>query len=189
MMNDEERYERGRLKMLEERKKHPFSLNQLQFDDIESPASEEEIEALETYVGHPLPKLYKEICRYFNGGEPNVDCFEDVEGRVGKIGNFYTVTHNRKKNGNIWKVIENFNHELTKDCLPFARDSLGLSVFYLKWVNDKVQVWRLLYGELAYEFSGYDDDDDENKEGGYYFHVLVNESFDAFLESLYAVEE
>ena len=35
-------------------------------------------------------------------------------------------------------------------------------------------------------FWGYDDDEDEEN---YHCHVLINESFDAFLESLYAVEE
>ena len=187
-MNDEERYERGRLKMLEERKKNPFSLNQLQFSSIKPPALEEEIEALQNYIGHPLPELYKEICRHFHGGKPQLKCFEDAEGRLVKIGSFYSVVNAKEKGYNIWKVIKNFSQELGRDCLPFAGDSLGLSTFYLKWVNEKVQVWRLLYGEMAYEFSDYDDDD-ENEEEGYYFHVLVNESFDAFLESLYAVEK
>lgn len=185
--NDEERYERGRLKMLEERKKHPFSLSQLQFSRIKFPASEEEIKTLQDYVGHPLPELYKEICRYFNGGKPRFKCCEDVDGRLVKIGYFLCVT-NEKKDYTIWTVIKNFREELGADCLPFVDDSLGLSTFYLKWVNGKVQVWRLLYGELASEFSGFDDDDDENEES-YYCHVLINESFDAFLESLYAVEE
>lgn len=181
--NDEERYERGRLKILEERKKQLFNLNQLQFDRIEPPATEEEIEALQNYVGHPLPELYKEICRHFNGGLSKLNCFEDVEGRVSKIGFFFRVTSEEDKDYNIWGVIRNFSDQLAKDCLPFARDRGG-SIFYLKWVNDKAQVWRLLYGELAYEFSGYDDEDESD-----YCYVFINESFDVFLESLYAVEE
>ncbi|MGC1181385.1 SMI1/KNR4 family protein [Legionella sp.] len=173
----------------QQRKKQPFSLSQLQFSRIKPSASEEEIEALQDYIGHPLPELYKEICRHFNGGMPKFDCFEDAEGRVDEIGNFFRVIDKKEKDYSIWNMVENFKLELGKDCLPFARDSLGLSIFYLKWVNDKVQVWRLLYGELAYEFSGYYDDDDEEEEENYYCHVLVNDSFDVFLESLYAIEE
>ncbi|MGC1182555.1 SMI1/KNR4 family protein [Legionella sp.] len=178
-MNDEKRYERVRLKMLEERKKHPFSLNHLQFDRLELPATEEEIEAVQNYIGHPLPELYKEICRHFNEGLLKLNCFEDVEGRMCKIGFFFRVTNEEKNNYHIWQVIRNFRDELTKDCLPFADDSLGLSAFYLIWVNDIVEVWQLLHGELAWSFSGCDDEDDN-----YYCHVLVNKSFDVFLESL-----
>ena len=168
--NNETRYERGRLQMLEEKKKHPFSLSQLQFDRIKPPAAEEEIEKLQDYVGHPLPELYKEICRYFHGGMPQLDCFEDVDGALVKMGYFYSVVNAKEKGYNIWKVIKNFRSELGTDCLPFAGDSLGLSTFYLKWVNDKVQVWRLLYGELAGEYLGYDDDEEEESD---YCHVLV----------------
>ena len=183
MMTDhnEERYDRARLKMLEKRKKEPFSLNQLQFHRMDPPASEEEIEILQNYVGHPLPELYKEICRNFNGGLPKLRFFEDVDGEVDEIGFFFRVANKSEKDSHIWGVIENFSDELAKDCLPFARDRGG-SIFYLKWVNDKVQVWRLFYGELAYEFSDY------NGERCLYYHLLINESFDAFLESLYEVE-
>lgn len=183
--NFEESYELGRLRMLEERKKHPFSLNQLQFVRVESPAPEEEIEALQRFIGHPLPELYKEICRHFHGGLPTAAYFEDAEGDIDEIGFFCTLTKKSKEDYNIWGVIENFSHELAKDCLPFAWGR-GESIFYLKWGNNKVQVWQLFYGELAYELSRYDSEEDETRP---YYHMLVNESFDSFMESLYALAE
>ena len=150
MTYDEARYERGHLKILEERKKQPFSLSQLQFRRIEPPALEEEIKALQDYIGHPLPELYKEICRHFNGGKPKLKCFEDIDGRVDKNWFFYRLTSDREKG--FWKIIENFSSELKKEGLPFAHDSLGLNIFYFKWVNDKVEVWRLLYGSSRMSF-------------------------------------
>ncbi|WP_193392634.1 hypothetical protein, partial [Legionella maceachernii] len=51
-------------------------------------------------------------------------------------------------------------------------------------------VWRLFYGALAYAVDPYDDDDeDDDNYKPKYVHVLINESFEAFLETLYAVEE
>ncbi len=77
---DEERFERGRLKMLADKKGQPFNLSQLQFSCMNPPASEEEIEALQDYIGHPLPELYKEICRHFNGGNPKLCYYDDEDG-------------------------------------------------------------------------------------------------------------
>ncbi|WP_160158642.1 ankyrin repeat domain-containing protein [Legionella maceachernii] len=189
--DDEERYERGRLKMLEERKKHPFSLDQLQFQRFDPPATEEEIDALQDYIGHPLPKLYKEICRRFNGGQPKINYFNDIDGDVDQIGYFEQVTKKGEEGYTIWDVMKNFSAALKKDELPFASDSLTQSIFYLKWVGENVQVWRLFYGALAYAVDPYDDDDDEDDDNykPKYVHVLINESFEAFLETLYAVEE
>lgn len=181
---NEDCYELGRLKMLADRKGKKFHLSQLQFNFIESPATEEEINELQKYIAHPLPELYKEICRHYNGGAPKLNYYDDEDGgwNTNNIGCFFHVTSNRAKDFNIWNAIEDFSPELKKDCLPFAGDNYGDSIFYLKWVGDKVQVWRLLYGELAYEY-----DDDNNEHGR--VHVLINESFDDFLESLYAVEK
>lgn len=179
----EKSYERGRLKMLEERKTHPFSLSQLQFNRIKSPASEEEIEAVKNYFGHPLPELYKEICRHFNGGIPKAAFFEDVEGDIYEISFFCRVTNKSEKGYHILGVVKNFSHELVSDCLPFAWGR-GESIFYLKWVNEMVQVWQLLYGELALEFGGYGPEDEVKP----YHHILMNKSFDSFLESLYVLE-
>ncbi|SUO99543.1 Ankyrin repeat [Legionella maceachernii] len=188
--DDEERYERGRLKMLEERKKHPFSLDQLQFRYFKSPATEEEIDALQDYIGHPLPKLYKEICRRFNGGKPKINYFNDIDGDVDQIGYFEQVTKKGEEGYTIWNVMKNFSAALKRDELPFASDSLTQSIFYLKWVGENVQVWRLFYGALAYAVDPYDDDDeDDDNYKPKYVHVLINESFEAFLETLYAVEE
>ncbi|MBA2710759.1 MAG: ankyrin repeat domain-containing protein [Tatlockia sp.] len=182
---DEERYERGRLKMLADRNGQPFKLSQLGFKDIEPPASEEEIEALHGFIGHPLPELYKNICRYFNGGDPKLCDYDNEDGgwNTNNIGCFFQVNNDRTKSNNIWNKIENFSSILAKDVLPFAGDHYGLSIFYLKWEAGNIQVWRLLYGDLAAEI-----DEDEFEEHGY-VHVLINESFDAFLESLYAAED
>lgn len=47
------------------------------------------------------------------------------------------------------------------------------------------QVWQLLYGELAHVFGGYGLEDKVKP----YHHILMNKSFNSFLESLYARDE
>lgn len=184
--DDENRFEKGRLKTLAARKGRPFALSQLQFNSIEKPASNEEIQELQDYIGHPLPEIYKEICRNFNGGRPKLNYYADSD--LATIGFFITVTSRKNTINSVWSEIEHNVASLgfDPDILPIAYDSFNQSFFYLKWVNGKAQVWRFLYGDMAIEFR---EEDEENYEKHGYVHIFINESLEGFLESLYAIED
>ncbi|MBA2651598.1 MAG: SMI1/KNR4 family protein [Tatlockia sp.] len=184
---DEEKWEKGRLKTLADRKGQPFALSQLKMHplgkDFRPASTEAQLEELANHFGHPLPQSLKEIFIHYNGCRPLLDYYADDEDS--SIYYFYYLDENRDSVGNIWCAIKAHAEYLNSDTLPIAEDSYG-GVFFLKWVEGNAQVWLFQYGDQPF---AYEDNEEEDENKMPYAFRLIKTSLDEWLEALYAVEE
>lgn len=183
-------YPRNRLRMLEERKTIPFSLSQLAFDDIDPPATEADIQALEDYIGHPLPAIYKELVTHYNGASPEACYFGD--NALASIHFFYRLHPKEQEifSGGIWDELKILDYRLPPDALPLASTLYEGGFFYLRWRGKEPEVWLNYYLGAGEEFHL------ENPEAfrdflleENYLHFLISPSLQLFLESLYAIKD
>lgn len=174
---DEERWEKGRLKTLAARKGQPFNLSQLKMQpmdmDFASAPTAEQFTELAHHFGHSLPASFKEIFTHYNGGRPMLNYYGDDEDS--SISHFYTIDEERSSAGNIWWAISTFSKYLGKETLPFAQDDYG-GIYYLKWVRKTAQVWLYQYGDQPFDY-------EEETPTTCNF---ISDSLDTWLESLYA---
>lgn len=184
---DEARREQGRLKTLAARKTQPFTLGDLKIIpksfQFKLAPSGEELNELEKHYGHTLPPILVELFTKYNGGIPMLRYYGDDE--HSSIRGFYTVDDLRDSPGNIWWAIKNYSDYLGLHTLPFAQDSYG-GVIYLKWIDDRAQVWLFQYGDQP--FAEEDDQSSEEDEIGFTCNCIFN-SIEEFLEDLYEVQE
>lgn len=94
--------------------------------DQPSPASEDEVIAVESDTGYKLPSDYRDFARYFSGGSPNETDFEfpddEVETFHASAGEFFNLHHDDDRNLVRWmKRTEFFPTHL----LPIAGDGGG----------------------------------------------------------------
>jgi hypothetical protein len=179
---DEERFEKGRLKTLAERKGQQFSLTQLKISESSPAASKEQLTALEKHFGHPLPHLLREIFTYYNGGEPELRYFGEEGKRT--LHYFYVLNEHKDYFANVWYVIRAFSNYLGLHSLPFAEDNYG-GIYYLKWSEGKEQVWLFQYGDQPFASEDSDEMDEEKMP---YTHSQITNSLNQFLEGLYEIK-
>lgn len=91
-----------------------------------SPASEEQIAAVEIELGHRFPEDYREFAKLYSGGSPNETDFEfrDSDGEIffASLGEFFTLLRDHEQNLVSWmRRTESF----PSDLIPFAVDGGG----------------------------------------------------------------
>lgn len=183
-------YSRNRLRMLEERKTVPFSLSQLEFDDIDPPATEADIKALEAHLGHRLPAVYKELVTHYNGACPEARYFGDNE--LASMNCFFRL-HPKEQDifyGGIWKQLKILDYRIPPDAIPLADTLHEGGFFYLRWRGEEPEVWLNYYLGAGEEFGEENPMFlDEFFVEGDYLHFLISSSLQLFLESLYAIKD
>ncbi|MFC3907854.1 ankyrin repeat domain-containing protein [Legionella dresdenensis] len=185
LLGDDDEYENAYQQLIKFRKSHPFSLEQLDFSPYvhkdKPKIAEEDITELEYHFGHPIPKYLKDIWINYNGCRPKWSYFFDENNNVLTLSHFYFVGIVKNGDRNIWDTINNFADELAAETLPFAEDDHG-SIYYLKWHNNRPEVWLFEYGEMVLD----DCDDDEDITP--IRHSYIKSDFNLLLESLYDVK-
>ncbi|HHF7349550.1 TPA: ankyrin repeat domain-containing protein [Legionella feeleii] len=187
-------YSLSRLRMLEERKTVPFSLSQLEFDDIDPPATEADIQALEAHLGHRLPAVYKELVTHYNGASPKACYFGASE--LASIRFFYRLHPKEQEifSNGIWSELKILDYRLPPDSLPLASTLYEGGFFYLRWRGEEPEVWLNYYLGAGKEFrqENYRFFQESFLDQSFvdvdYCHFLISPSLQLFLESLYAVE-
>ncbi len=170
-----------------EREGKPFDVSQLKLEKsyhralIPKP-SQAQIDKLEHHYGHPIPPMLKEIFKNYNGGRSNM-VYETEEYDI-TISFFYIVDENYDDYANIWYAIDGFSQYLGSGTLPFA-DGSGDSILYLKWVEGKSQVWRLLYGGDMVTDDELDESDLDDPDAMPYASIWLSNSLEEFLENSY----
>lgn len=180
---DEERFEKGRLKTLAERNGQKFVLSQLKISEFSAAADKEQLAMLEKHCRYQLPHLLTEIFTYYNGGEPELGYFGE-EG-IYTLHYFYVLNEHTDYFANVWYVIKTFSDYLGLYDLPFAEDHYG-GIYYLKWFEGKEQVWLFQYGDQPFSS---DDNNEKDAEKMPYTHSQIADSLEQFLEGLYEVKD
>lgn len=130
-----------------------FNLAQLGFiqcsHEHQTKAPEEKIIALEKYYGHPLPDLYKEILKKYNGCGLSRRFFAstiDYKNTFSlcEIEHFFFIDNTNSSWLDIFQANERYKEDLGPDSFAFAQGHRQ-DVFCFKWVNEENQVWQLNY--------------------------------------------
>ena len=180
-VNDGKYFKEARLKSLSARRGNEFDISDLEFDDHYPMPDENQIDAVESHFGHPLPALLKSIYQKYNGGHPGLNRYGEYGEHI--ISHFYSVQENQESPSSIWWAINSFSSYLGAETLPFAEDNI-CGVFYLKWVDGLAQVWLFRCGEEALDEEDYYVDEDDTPISLSY----VCDSLDVFLDGLYAAD-
>ncbi len=123
-----------------------FELEGMKWPGFKPTATEEELNELEQFYGHPLPEVYKEIMRKYNTFESKYYCF-DIYDEKFYLGAFLSLGDNKDNTQNIWWVINHFYQYTGPGTLPFALDATN-EIYFFKWVNDHTEIWLLRTDEL-----------------------------------------
>ena len=123
-----------------------FELEGMKWPGFKPTATEEELNELELFYGHPLPEIYKEIMRKYNIFKSKYSCF-NVYDEEFHLNYFYSLGDNKDNCLNIWWAIKFLQQYTGPDTLPFATDESNETYFF-KWVNDHTEIWLLRTDEL-----------------------------------------
>jgi hypothetical protein len=138
---------------------------------LEPPPTRALIEELERSFALRLPKEYVEFLNQSNGGAPTVGDFipkDSTPDDIWSINRFLSLTSAREESSGLWACIEEMRILVGAHALPFGRDGGGNYVYF-----DLRTKPPPIYLHIH--------DSDTN--------VLVADTFEAFLDSLYVDPE
>ncbi len=123
-----------------------FELEGMKRPGFKPTATEEELNELEQFYGHPLPEIYKEIMRKYNTFFSKYDCF-DVYDQPFYLNYFFSLGSNKDDPQNIWWRIQSLSRYTGPGTLPFATDESN-EIYFFKWIEDHSEIWILRSDEL-----------------------------------------
>lgn len=97
-------------------------MRRVEWLESDGPASEEQIQKVEKYLGVEFPKDYKECVTQFNGGYPEPDLF-DINEEKDAI--FSCLLSHTNDEASILEVYDLSSNVLPAEIIPFARDPFG----------------------------------------------------------------